>query len=49
MSDGGFLMGAAGIGLALLAAATSVEPEWDRLLLLSSRSGHGADGTVPHP
>ena len=31
----GFLGGAAGIGLALLAAATPVEPAWDRLLLLS--------------
>jgi class I lanthipeptide synthase len=32
-ADSGFLTGAAGIGLALLAAVTSVEPEWDRLLL----------------
>lgn len=31
----GFLEGAAGIGLALLAAATSVEPAWDRLLLVT--------------
>jgi len=31
----GFLTGAAGIGLALLAAISPVEPEWDRLLLLS--------------
>jgi hypothetical protein len=30
----GFLEGAAGIGLALLAAATPVEPKWDRLLLV---------------
>lgn len=29
----GFLNGAAGIGLALLAATSSVEPRWDRLLL----------------
>lgn len=35
--DPGFLGGAAGIGLALLAAATPVEPAWDRLLLLSGR------------
>jgi lantibiotic modifying enzyme len=34
-SDPGFLTGAAGIGLALLAAATPVEPCWDRLLLAS--------------
>jgi hypothetical protein len=31
----GLLMGAAGLGLALLAATTDVEPSWDRLLLLS--------------
>lgn len=30
--DPGFLNGAAGIGLALLAAVSSVEPAWDRLL-----------------
>ena len=35
ITDPGFLGGAAGIGLALLAAAATVEPEWDRLLLLS--------------
>lgn len=37
-ADPGFLGGAAGIGLALLAAATPVEPAWDRLLLLSGRA-----------
>ena len=31
----GFLKGAAGIGLALLAAVTPVEPAWDRVLLIS--------------
>ncbi len=31
--DPGFLTGASGVGLALLAAASSVEPEWDRVLL----------------
>lgn len=31
-ADPGFLTGAAGVGLALLAAVTPVEPEWDRLL-----------------
>jgi lantibiotic biosynthesis protein len=35
-STRGFLMGASGLGLALLAAATSVPPEWDRLLLAST-------------
>jgi len=34
----GILRGAAGIALALLAATTPVEPEWDRMLLLSGRS-----------
>lgn len=39
----GFLTGAAGIGLALLAATTSVEPSWDRCLLVSiSPSGASA-------
>jgi lantibiotic modifying enzyme len=38
VSDPGFLGGAAGIGLALLAAATPLAPEWDRLLLLSGRA-----------
>jgi lantibiotic biosynthesis protein len=33
----GFLMGASGLGLALLAAATPVAPDWDRLLLVSMR------------
>jgi hypothetical protein len=33
--EAGFLEGATGIGLALLAAASTVEPEWDRILLLS--------------
>ncbi len=35
-ADPGFLTGAAGIGLALLAAISPVEPEWDRVMLLSS-------------
>jgi hypothetical protein len=29
---------ASGIALALLAATTSVEPDWDRMLLLSVRN-----------
>jgi lantibiotic modifying enzyme len=33
--DPGFLTGAAGIGLALLALATPIEPSWDRALLVS--------------
>jgi hypothetical protein len=39
--EAGILEGAAGIALALLAAATEIEPAWDRMLLLSLR---GADG-----
>lgn len=35
VDDPGFLTGSAGIGLHLLAATTSVEPTWDRLLLIS--------------
>lgn len=34
-AETGFLTGAAGVGLALLAAATAVEPAWDRVLLTS--------------
>jgi lantibiotic modifying enzyme len=34
-SDPGFLTGAAGIGLSLLSGLTSIEPTWDRLLLIS--------------
>ena len=33
LEDRGFLTGVVGIGLALLAAITPVEPQWDRLLL----------------
>jgi hypothetical protein len=33
--DPGFLVGAAGIGLALLAAISPAPPDWDRVLLLS--------------
>lgn len=34
-SDPGFLTGSAGVGLALLAAATPVAPEWDRVLMVN--------------
>ncbi|HYO14346.1 MAG TPA: lanthionine synthetase C family protein [Thermoanaerobaculia bacterium] len=37
--DAGFLTGTAGVALALLAAATPVEPEWDRVLLSCVRPG----------
>ncbi len=36
-TDPGLLTGTAGLALALLAAATEIEPEWDRLLLISAR------------
>jgi lantibiotic biosynthesis protein len=34
-ADGALLRGAAGVGLALLAATTDVAPDWDRVMLLS--------------
>ena len=34
-ADPGLMTGAAGIGLALLAGLTSVEPQWDRLLMIA--------------
>lgn len=37
LTEPGLLTGAAGVGLALLSAATHVEPRWDRLLLCSTR------------
>jgi len=36
-TDPSFLTGASGVALALLAAATDLEPEWDRVLLVSLR------------
>jgi hypothetical protein len=35
--DPGFLEGAAGVGLALLGAISPVDPEWDRVLMVSAR------------
>jgi hypothetical protein len=37
VDDASFLTGAEGIGLALLAAISPLEPAWDRLLLASLR------------
>lgn len=37
VTDPGFLTGAAGVGLALLAAITPIDPLWDRLLAVSAR------------
>lgn len=42
----GFLCGSSGIALALLAAATPVEPKWDRLLLASNRTASLDDAVV---
>jgi hypothetical protein len=36
VDEPGFLLGATGIGLALLGAVSEVEPAWDRVLLTSS-------------
>jgi hypothetical protein len=38
-AEPGILTGAAGVGLALLAAATPIAPAWDRMLLLSGTAG----------
>lgn len=43
-ADPTFLTGSLGVGLALLAAATPVEPQWDELFLLSPTSRPGAGG-----
>jgi hypothetical protein len=45
----GFLTGASGIGLALLAAVTDLEPAWDRVMLLSlpAPSCRAAAGDTP--
>jgi hypothetical protein len=50
-SDPGLLTGVAGIALALLAAATPIEPAWDRLLLadLPPRRGRWAAERDPEP
>jgi lantibiotic modifying enzyme len=37
--DPGFIQGAAGIALALLAAVTDLEPKWDRIMLISAPEG----------
>lgn len=45
-AESGFLVGSAGIGLALLGAVSEIEPSWDRVLLTSvpPRSGDGGNG-----
>lgn len=44
-ADAGFLMGISGIGLALLAAVSDVEPAWDRVMMLSTSPQ--VEGTPP--
>lgn len=46
LAEPGFLEGAAGVGLALLAALSPVAPDWDRLLLASPPGG-AAEGSHP--
>jgi hypothetical protein len=53
VAEVGMLEGAAGVGLALLAASTSIEPQWDRLLLVSipprpSMAGQRKNGRNNH-
>jgi hypothetical protein len=43
-SGPGLLEGAAGVVLALEAAATTAEPVWDQMLLVSSLENPGAQG-----
>jgi lantibiotic modifying enzyme len=45
--DSGFLTGSAGIGLALLAAATPHEPAWDRVLLADIPGEPAAETSLP--
>jgi lantibiotic biosynthesis protein len=47
VDDGSFLTGAEGIGLALLAAISTVEPAWDRVLALSLRGPGQAVARCP--
>jgi lantibiotic modifying enzyme len=42
LAEAGLLTGAAGIALALLAATTSIQPDWDRLLLVSVAPSNGS-------
>jgi lantibiotic modifying enzyme len=47
VTDPGLLTGAAGIALALLAAATPIEPAWDRVLLTAIRPCQESEGSRP--
>jgi hypothetical protein len=37
VAESGLLLGAAGVALTLLAAATNIKPSWDRMMLLSTK------------
>jgi hypothetical protein len=39
VAEPGILTGAAGVALALLAATTNLEPQWDRMMLVSIPGG----------
>ena len=41
IAEPGILEGAAGVALALLAATTDIEPEWDRMMLVSIPGAKG--------
>jgi lantibiotic modifying enzyme len=49
VAERGILTGAAGVGLALLAAVTSFEPAWDRMLLVSALETRPGSGHVSRP
>jgi lantibiotic modifying enzyme len=51
VDDRGFLTGAAGVGLSLLAGVSAVEPDWDRVLLVAvpPRSRGSALGELDPP
>jgi lantibiotic modifying enzyme len=48
VADPGLLTGSTGVALALLAATSTVEPAWDRILLVSVRPRHGGRRTEKH-
>ena len=48
-AEPGLLEGVAGVALALLAATTDVEPEWDRMMLVSISGGQKPESPGVHP
>jgi hypothetical protein len=45
----GIVFGSAGIALSLLSAATSLEPSWDRMMLVDIWHRHGAFSPRRYP